>query len=304
MRSKGDIPLALNAEVTKMAAETIEFLTATGLIEESAGRRKFQVPYDVDVREYEKKMLCSCECRYTIPMHFLTEDHKLKAFYDFTGSIQLKDYARRKIQNEYRSGEDHERVADVLRILSEILECIKGMENYLIFPDRVTVHTDIVFIDMNTGRTALAFYPNESPEQDLQGRIGEMVSDLSGMFHSDEADQYLHRIEEFIAAKNPGLDGMIRYLESMRREAGYIYWNAKNFRSMEEHKPVTNQDRPAKSRSSDFRRMAVAVQLILAVGLVAVYLSGNLSQISFAGLVILTGAADLMTSRKLLGMYK
>jgi hypothetical protein len=304
MQSKGDIPRAQNAEVDKMSEETIDFMTATGRIEESAGRRKFQIPVESDVRGFEKKILCSGECRHTIPMHFITEDQKLTAFYDFTGYMQLKDYAGRKIQNENCAVEAHKLVEDVLMIFSGILDCIKGMESYLILPDRAVIHPDVVLIDLNTGRAALAFYPNESQETTLQSRIIGLARDLSGLFHSDEADQYLLRIEEFIVSKNPGLDGMISYLGSIQREVSYIYWNTKNFRSIEAQDAATNQEQAPKCRSTDFRLKAVVVQLIVVAGVLAVYLSGKLSPINFAGFAIIAGAIDLLTSRKLFAMLK
>ena len=276
-------------------------MDAEGWIEESAGRRRFQIFMEAEVREYEKKMLCSGECRYAIPMHFITEDHKLKACYDYTGYMQLKEYIGIKMKNENCSVEDRKLVADVLLILSGILDCIKGMENYLIFPERITVHPDAVFIDLNTGRAALAFCPGKSHELTLQNRIIGLIRDLRELFCTDEADQYLRKIEEFIAAKNPGLDGMISFLGSMQREVNYIYWNTKNFRSIEEQESASNHDpKPKERKWYDFRLKAVVIQLIVGGALFAVLLSGKLSMINFAGLVIIVGAIDLLILRKLI----
>ena len=280
-------------------AETIDFISMAGWIEESAGRRKFQILIESDVREYEKKMLCSGECRYAIPMHFITEDHALKAIYDFTGYVQLKEYAWRKIQSGASSREPHKPVADVLQILSGILECVKGMENYLIFPERITVRTDVVFIDPNTGRTALAFFPNENPGLTLQSRIIELIRELGGLIRSDEADQYLNKIEDFIITKNPGLDGMLSFLGSMEREVSYIFWNTKNFRRIEEQETVPSHVQVAHNQTrAGFRFKTAAIQLILGAGLLAVFLSGKLSMINFIGLVIIAGAMDLLILRK------
>lgn len=281
-------------------AETIDFVSMAGWIEESAGRRRFQILMESDIREYEKKMLCSGECRYAIPMHFIVEDHALKAVYDFTGFMQLKEYVRRKIQSDTSSRESHKPVADVLQILSGILECVKGMENYLILPERITVHPDVIFIDLNTGRAALAFCPNESPELTLQSRIIGLIRDLSGLLRSDEADQYLNKIEDFIITKNPGLDGMLSFLGSMEREVSYIFWNTKNFRRIEEQETVPSHDQVTHNRMRyGFRFKTAAIQLILGTGLLAVFLSGKLSMINFIGLVIIAGAMDLMILRKM-----
>lgn len=281
-----------------MTAETIDFIAKTGLIEESSGTRKFWIVMETEIRGYEKKMLCSGECRYTIPMHFLSEDRSITAFYDFTGYIQMKQWFGREMRSYTSARDNQKQIKDVLQILAGILECIKGMENYLIFPERITVHPDTVFIDLNTETVALAFYPNESPET-LQSRITGLIHELSGLVHSDETDLYLKKIEEFILMKNPGLDGMISFLGSLQREVSYIYWNTKNFRKIEDQETLPAQGRIEKSRkSSSFHLKTAAIQIILAAGLFAVFFSDRLNLINFAGLVIITGGIDLMVLRK------
>jgi len=187
-----------------------------------------------------------------------------------------------------------------LYILSGILECVKGIENYLILPERISVHTDVVFVDLDTDRIRLAFYPNENPELSLQSRITGLVHEISGLLHSDEADQYLNKIDDFILMKNPGLDGMISFLGSMQREAGYIYGNLKNFRKIEEQESLpANHDQIDKRRKKyDVHLKTAAIQIIPAVGLLAVFLSGRLSMINFVGVAIITAAIDLMILRK------
>jgi hypothetical protein len=283
-----------------MGTETIDFISKTGWIEESAGRRKFKISMEADMREYEKKMLCSGECPYTLPMHFISEGISLNAYYDFTGYVPLKECIKRKLQL-YASGRENQKVtSDVLYILSGILECVKGIENYLILPERISVHTDVVFVDLDNDRIKLAFYPNENRELSLQSRITGLVHELSGLLHSDEADQCLKKIDDFILMKNPGLDGMISFLGSMQREAGYIYGNLKDFRKIEEQESrPANQDQIDKRRKKyDFHLKTAVIQIIPAVGLLAVFLSGRLSMINFAGVAIITAAIDLMILRK------
>lgn len=281
-----------------MTAETIEFMDMSGRIEESAGRRKFQIDMTASIKEYEKKMLGSGECPYTIPMHFLSEGHTLKAIYDYTGYIQLKEYAGRKIHSGTSAREDQRVIEAVLQILSGILECIKGMENHLIFPERITIHPDVVFIDSNTGRAALAFCPEESSKT-LQSRITVLIHMLAGLFGSEEANQYLKKMEDFIFEKNPGLDGMITFLGAMQREVNYIYWNTKNFRMNEARETAPNPvQTEKKGKRYDFRWKTAAVQILLVAGLIAVYLSGRLSTVSFAGLAVIAAAIDLQILRK------
>lgn len=300
MQSERDIPHARNAEVNRMGIEAIDFISKTGWIEESAGRRKFQISMEPDIREYEKKMLCSGQCLYAVPMHFISENRTLNAFYDFTGYVQLKECISRKLQSCTSGRENQKLITDLLHILSGILECVKGMENYLILPERLSVHPDVVFVDMYNDSIKLAFYPNENPELSLQSRIAGLIHDLGGLLRSDEADQYLKKIEEFISIKNPGLDGMISFLGSMQREAGYIYGNSKNFRKIEEQEsPSANDTKTGKDRKkSDFRLKKAAILIVPAVGLLAVFLSGKLEMMNFAGLALITAAIGLMIFRK------
>ncbi len=283
-----------------MGTETIDFISKTVRIEESAGRRKFQIIMEADIREYEKKMLCSGQCLYAVPMHFISEDRRLHAFYDFTGYVQLTECIKRKLESYTPGRENQKLITDLLHILSGILECVKGMENYLILPERISVHPDVVFVDMDTDRIKLAFYPNENLELSLQNRIAGLIQDLSGLFHSDEADQHLKKIEDFILMKNPGLDGMIGFLGSMQREAGYIYGNSKNFRKIEEQESLSeNDDQIDHSRKKyDFCLKTAAILIIPVVGLLAFFLSGKLDIMNFAGLALITAAIGLMIFRK------
>lgn len=280
-----------------MSKEILEFITKTGWIEETSGKRKFWIEMDTGIREFEKKMLSSGECLHSLSMHFLSEDHSLKAFYDFTGYMQLKDWLIIKMKKPDAERDSHMVIA-LLQILSGVLECIKGMENYLILPDRITLHPDAVFIDLNNDRVVLAFYPAESPET-LQIRIVRLIHDLSGLQHSDETEQHLKKIEEFILAKNPGLDGMISFLGSIQREVSYIYWNTKNFRRIEEQDACpAHLQTDIKRNRFGFNLKTALIQIFLTIGLVVVFLSDKLDKINFTGFVIIVAAIDLMACRK------
>ena len=219
-------------------------------IEESGGRRRFCMDVEGRIREYEKRTICGSDCPYALPMHFVAEGETEKAYYDFTGYLQIADHIRRQVSDNQGAIENQNLVSGALEMLSDILKCLKGMELYLIFPERVTIHPDLIFIDSNCGRAALAFYPDENPETPLQNRILFLIDQMSALYSSAEIDQYLKKMKEFILAKNPGLDGMIAFLGTVQREVSYIYWHSADFRT--EERKETEREHESEDRNKPF----------------------------------------------------
>ncbi|HWQ78332.1 MAG TPA: DUF6382 domain-containing protein [Anaerovoracaceae bacterium] len=290
-----------------MEGNRIRFISGEAEIEESAGRRKFSLTMEERVKEYEKRMLGGSQCPYILPMYFLTEDGKDTAYYDFTGMIQLKDYIGRQASDS-AARENRKPVCGALDTLSGILGCIKGMENHLIFPERITAHPDAVFIDPDNGKIALAYYPCGNPELTLQSRIPALLDEMDALYRDIDTGQYFRKLKDFIHLKNPGLDGMIGMLGTMQREASYIYWNTGSFRKAEETGPAA--DHYTDSRHGSVKQNACAgkklppvkligVQAVFLGGLAATFLSGAFDLVSVAGLAVIAAALDVWLMRKL-----
>lgn len=228
--------LKMRRSLGKKAAplrRTERIRTMEAQIEESGGRRKFCMVVEGRIREYEKRMICGSDCPYALPMHFITEGETEKAYYDFTGYLQIEDHIKRQVLDDPSVMGNQSLISGALEILSGILGCLKGLELYLIFPERISIHPDLIFIDSNCSRAVLAFYPGKNPEAPLQSRIISLLDEMGVMYRNAEVDQYFKKLKDFILAKNPGLDGMIAFLGTMQREVSYIYWHSADFRKEE-----------------------------------------------------------------------
>lgn len=298
-------------------SEIIKLQSLEGQIEESGGRRKFIIPMEKKIMYFEKRMLYDGECPYILPIRFLNKNGKEEIYYDFTGYIQLKEYIKNITINEISAAAGNNAVCSALNVISGILTCIKGLENYLIFSDRITIHTDFVFIHPDAGLVLMAFYPNDCHDLTLQSRIIMMIEDLVLLYRTDEVTQYLLVLKDFIERKNPGLDGIRGYLGMMQREISYAFGSNKDFRREEnkegicEHEQIENNNTsnvnaPGTNFSERTRFLSnkkimksMYLQLILVTGLAVLYMSGIFDAMEFIGLVVLAAGADLWLIRKL-----
>lgn len=303
---------------TQLAQNAAEFDTGQvmkidsniGVIEESAGRRRFSLVMNGTLHNYEKRMLCVGRCPYTLPMHFTTIESTERAYYDFTGFHQLEEYIKRNRSNDFQRGDKIKPVCAALELLDKILDSMKGMESYLLFTERFLICPDTIFVTSD-GHISIACYTNENPGSELQGRIIELTESLIGLYQDHDAEQYLIKYKEMIRMKNPGLDGMVSILGTLKREASYIYWNTNSFRKEdntsrpEYDSPVRDPNEKGRTRlgfplKQDARKIKlIAAQAFLAAGLITVFLTGSIELTSFAGLAVLTAGVDLWLLKKL-----
>ncbi len=312
---KGDTRHVQNAEAIdenfRKGEEPMEdgkesFIESQGQIEETGGKRQICLIPDGKFKEYEKRMLCDSGCPYTLPMHFISDNGKDTVYYDFTGYLRLKDYMMSKRPSDCRGRNNGEGVCETLNLLIEILRCIKGMEQYLLFSDRYSLHPDVVFVHPDNLQTAIAFYPVDEQENTLQERIIGLIDCIREWGCSEETMKYFNQLKETVALKNPGLDGLIGIIGALCREAGYIYWNADALReainsSVSDHTNSRKEENEAGKVivNQMIMRKSVAAQVVIAVVLIAVYLSGFFDNISFIGFTIIAAGADIWILRKL-----
>lgn len=285
-----------------MEERKITIITQQGEVDESAGKRKFCLTLDEKLMDYEKRMLCESGCPYTLPMHFISDGGTDRAYYDFTGFVQLEEYIKRKLSFEVGDRENGRTVSDALNLLSGILECLKGMERYLFYPERYSIHPDAIFVELDYGRVTVAFYPNDEPELTLQARILLLIDRIDEVCRDDDTDKYLNKLKDAVYLRNPGLDGMTAILGTIQRDVSYIYWNTAAFRRAEVSETPEKEDvekQTALPWKKTARRKSAAVQVAFAVVLAAVLLSGKLDAVNFAGLAIIAAGLDIWIMRKL-----
>ncbi len=295
--------VAMEENEKVMKEGKINFISKEGNIEESAGRRKFYLTLEEPIREYERRMLCDSDCPFTLPMYFLAVEDSVMVFYDFTGYLPLREYMKKTTFCNPPVRETQKIISDALAVLTKILECMKGMESYLFYPERFSNHLDAIFMHMGTGQIAFAFYPNDRPELTLQSRIIQMTEEINKLYQDTETKQYLQKYIELIHMKNPGLDGMIVLLGTIQREVSYIYWNPKDFRGPEHNEEPSDKPEIDKSIKVVILK-TVGMQGFFGIGLISIYLSHRLELMSFAGLTMLVVAVDLWILRRFSGRKK
>jgi hypothetical protein len=288
---------------------TISFIDKRGQVEDTAGKRKFFLVLENGIMEFEKRMLSESGCPYTLPMHFVSDEVREIAYYDFTGFIQMEEYIKRKAALKAGERDGGKPAGDMLKLLSGILECLRGMERHLLSPERCAVHPDAVFVDPGGGRVSFAFYPGGGQGLALRERIFSLIDRMSELCYDDVTEGYLYRVKSEIDDQNHGLDGMISVLGAAQREVGYIYWNTASFRKEEgsgapmKH-DAGDQEVPVRKKSAFPKARVfpkvIAVQAFFAALLAVVFLAGRLDGSGFAGLVIIAAGADAGILRRIL----
>ncbi|MEL7654604.1 MAG: DUF6382 domain-containing protein [Bacillota bacterium] len=286
-------------------------------IEEYAGRRRFFITFPKSsFFEYEKRMLKESGCPYTLPMHFISEEEKLKASYDFTELITLDDYIIKKRSDLMTERKSQQLLFDSLEVVTNILNTIRGMENYLLFPGRVKIEIDTVFIHPDSRKAAVAFIPAREQERSLQVRVIQMIEGIKQLYQLQETNQYLDQFIKTVQGKNLGLDGMINVLGEIQREISYIYWDTNNFRTvgereLQEADPINKAEEASEEKENTYMRSKfnlkmkilmkpLILQFVLFTALIAVYILGTLEIESFAGLSLITAGTDLWLIKKML----
>ncbi|MDD2190499.1 MAG: DUF6382 domain-containing protein [Eubacteriales bacterium] len=272
--------------------KVIHIVSTEGQIIEMAGKRKFCIQFnDTDIQEYEKKILSESGCSNVLSMNFLTTDRTTKAWYDYTGYLQLKEYIRKAscidFEREYQN-----QVHDALNILSKILQCIKDLEDYLILYDRISVNPDTIFINQHNGSIALAFYPNDMTQLTFRERLISTMNTISEWYKNTEADQCIIKFQNVIFEKNLGLDGMISTLGMIQRDMSYIYCNSNYLR-----KPVIAEDTNTSAAKSMKSKRALLKPVFIQVLFILLLACANFFELlkgsELAGLAVIFTGIDL-----------
>ncbi len=296
---------------------TIRDAMKDGNLNETAGRRKIYLTLEKDsLYEYEKRMLTESGCPYTLSMYFINEEESIKAYYDFTGFIPLVDYINDVVSSIPMERGNQTLLYDALKILSNLLESLNGIENYLLLSSRMKMSVDTIFINSENKSVAFSYVPEQSESFTLQNRIIGLTEEMKHLYKQTEVDQYLGTFTDLIKKKNLGLDGMISTLGTIQREVSCIYWNVNDFRRTEENEmPIVEDDRETEEMENNkdhslkkpvikkfhqqisFKPLILQMMIILV--LITVYLLGALDIMELLGLVLITGGADLWLMRKL-----
>lgn len=287
-------------------------------MEDFGGKQFFSFMIPESIITYQKRMLAESGCPYILPMQFLKEYDNEIAFYAFSGCIQIESYLEKIQRKKSENGEELRLITFALDSLYDIITCVRGLEEYLIFPESYRINTDLIFIDSASGKALLAFYPTQEPAGPLLVRILELVEHLTEICCDPETETYMVQLKEFIREHNPGLDSILGMVGAMQRTVSCIYREKKEPRNIEKSQ-YTNQDLrehvtdsagmdqinqesvvlSVKSRLPISKRTikAAVTQIIVVAALGTAILSLEPNFEKLLGLIILLGGCDVLFLR-------
>ena len=277
----------------------MNFMNQEARVDESFGSRKFSVTMEGRIKDYEKNILCRSSCPDTLPMYFLSENGLEKAYYDFTDYLQLNDYVKKYQVPDEGVRKDFNSVRAALDIAARVLVNLKDMESYLLFPERTAIDPDLIFVNPADGEIRFAYYPEEKSGLSLQAKVLRLIDTMNESFANTEAAVYFQRFKEQVVMNNPGLDGMIRNLGILQREASYAYWNPEELRRPYEGSARLNLEKEEGPHNKRSWRKQAAIHGFLALSLAGIFAAGILDTFQFAGLLLLAAAGDLTIVRRI-----
>lgn len=154
--------------------------------------------------EYEKVMLSSGQCDFFMPMGFMGEGDGETACYDCSGFVPLSSYRIEKTE-------------DALYLLERTLIILGKSVEYLISPYRITLNTNTVFYNKDTGQVKIAYVPNQSENPDLRKNLVAFIGQLKEEIR-DGCEEYLTETAKYIYYKNYYIKDVITKVALFKRK--------------------------------------------------------------------------------------
>ncbi len=154
--------------------------------------------------EYEKVMLSSGQCEFFMPMGFIASDEGQMACYDCSGFCPLSSYRI-------------ERTEDALYLLERTMIILGNAVQYFISPAKVTLTTDTVFYNKDTGQVKIAYVPVTEGSPDLRRNLTSFIDQLKVDIRDGRRD-YLDETVEYIYYKNYYISDIITKVALMKRQ--------------------------------------------------------------------------------------
>lgn len=190
---------------------------------ESGGRNFFTLRLDRSgISPYRIKILENLCCQALLPMHFVREDEKLHAYYDFGGCLQLKD-----IFPEWKKSRKN-LATEMIGAVAAAAGCLVLAENYLFCCEDFLLHPDTVFVRVNTGRVKLAYIPEAAASTGLSVRFAHFVRNTAEILGDEQWAVYAEEIYRRIASCNESMSGIEKILQEKSREICSSRWPEKS----------------------------------------------------------------------------
>ena len=157
------------------------------------------------IKEYEKAAIISEKPDFLVPMSFIEIGDRERITYNYDGLISLGN-----IENCLG-------VKDIFNCLGDIIASMYTASNLLIFPERISLGKDMVYINQESKLTKLIFLPKEiecNPSEELENLINE----IEDMYITKGAKEYLGIIRQYIKM-NCGLTELGARISMIKRDA-------------------------------------------------------------------------------------
>ena len=156
------------------------------------------------ILDFERAMLSSGECRDLLPMMFISGDSKHVVYYDCKGFAPLSRYHVDKTE-------------DALFILEKVLIILSSTIEYLIAPAKVSLSTDTVFFNAETGDIKIAYVPVQEEPAGAAKNLLKLISQLKADV-MDEYKEYLDQFALLVFRNNYHMRELTSRIGLMRRE--------------------------------------------------------------------------------------
>ena len=167
--------------------------------------REFKVELNENsVKDFEKIMLLSGQCSFFMPMGFMGSEKGETVCYDCSGFAPLSRYRI-------------ERTEDALYILEKNLIILGNSIEYFITPARITLNTNTVFYNKDSGEIKLTYVPVRGEKADLRRNIARFIAQLKVDIR-DGREEYLDRAVKYIYHNNYYIKDMVNKIELFKRQ--------------------------------------------------------------------------------------
>ncbi len=157
-----------------------------------------------DIREYERVVLNSGDCRHLFPMLFIGNATGQTAYYNCSGYVPLSTFRV-------------EKTSDALFILEKTLLILAIVQEHLITPSRVMLTMDTVFFNRENGNIKIAYVPVTDETASVRRNVLSFIFQLRSEI-TDEHAAYLEEAARLITYSNYQLRDLINRIGSFKQD--------------------------------------------------------------------------------------
>ncbi len=210
--------------------------------EEIGGNKRMMINFRKDDFYHFETIYLSQENSPFLKMNFIFEEDRIRAYYDVTSYIPLKQYVEMVIQREndarweenVRFKKEGRVLCELIKILLDTLEVLKKAEDLLLFTERVSIAQDIIFLKPKNKKVRLAYLPEkELSSVDKMVRLIENFEEITSSFCPETGRMVFDRLKKWTKLNNPGVNGVINEVIQLHRDSMVSFQLGAEYRSKE-----------------------------------------------------------------------